>query len=624
MRIHSIRLRNFRQFSGEQTFDLRSDSQRPVSLIFGGNGAGKTTFLNAFMWGLYGTMTEDIEEPEKMITDGVWRALSTGSSAEVSVELAFDHEGHDYRLLRRAEQRKQSDAQQRCSPQVQLWRTSSDGSSEIMEAPQEKIYSILPQGISRFFFFNGERIEKLVQKGAYSEVQQDIKALLDLKQVERALEHLPRVDRRLTADLKKHGGEKASAIQTAIDDLREAEATSREELKVLESDLATLREERESVVELLRQHATAAPIQRQRDSVTEELEEARKAKDEATLERAALIASRGFLAFTDDLVKTTTAAASSLYQRGALPAPLKREFVDQLLADGACICGTPLVEHEGPWNHVKEWRQRAGLQAVETGWQELSGQMALMAGARLELQETLQAILRRITTERDRVARLEERKSELDGQLRGGRMEGVQELETKNIDLDSRIGIKQQRIGSVRTSLEQIQKEITRKTSDRSKAEVTDELADKARTRSDLVQSVQRALEEILTIRSDDMRRRLDAELKAVFSKITIKRYIPRLSEGFELALYQDVNGVELAVPKSTGENQILSLSFVAAVSKLARENRRERRAEGELPPDAGTYPIVMDAAFGSLDENYQREGSPAHWPRSHHSSSSW
>jgi DNA sulfur modification protein DndD len=69
---------------------------------------------------------------------------------------------------------------------------------------------------------------------------------------------------------------------------------------------------------------------------------------------------------------------------------------------------------------------------------------------------------------------------------------------------------------------------------------------------------------------------------------------------------------VQLQVPKSTGENQILSLSFVAAVSKLAREIRKERRAEGEAPPDAGIYPIVMDAAFGSLDQDYQQAVSRA------------
>ena len=67
-----------------------------------------------------------------------------------------------------------------------------------------------------------------------------------------------------------------------------------------------------------------------------------------------------------------------------------------------------------------------------------------------------------------------------------------------------------------------------------------------------------------------------------------------------------------MPVPKSTGENQILSLSFVAAVSKLAREIRKERRAEDDSAEGAGSYPIVMDAAFGSLDENYQEAVSRA------------
>ncbi|QIP41485.1 hypothetical protein G9444_4241 [Rhodococcus erythropolis] len=108
------------------------------------------------------------------------------------------------------------------------------------------------------------------------------------------------------------------------------------------------------------------------------------------------------------------------------------------------------------------------------------------------------------------------------------------------------------------------------------------------------------------------MRRRLEAELQAIFGSITIKKYTPRLNANFELTLHQDVDGVELQVPKSTGENQILSVSFVAAVSKLAREIRTEHRAEGDGAADSGTYPIVMDAAFGSLDKNYQKEVSRA------------
>src|SRR3979409_458070 len=108
MRIQSISLTNFRQFSGTQTLGLQSDTLKPVSLVFGGNGAGKTTLLNAFTWALSGLMSDDVEEQSRMVTDSVWRALPTGGSAEVAVELRFDHEGHDYRLRRRAQVRKES------------------------------------------------------------------------------------------------------------------------------------------------------------------------------------------------------------------------------------------------------------------------------------------------------------------------------------------------------------------------------------------------------------------------------------------------------------------------------------------------------------------------------------
>lgn len=612
MRLHSITLTNFRQFKGVQQFDLRSDTLKPVTLIFGANGAGKTTLLNAFSWALYGKMSDDVEHQQRLVTDSVWRETVTGNSVEVGVEIVFDHDGHDYRVQRRARMHKESDQQSPIAPDVQMWITKPDGSSELVGAPQEMIYTILPRGVSRFFFFNGERIENLVKKGAYSEVQQDIKVLLDLEQVERALVHLPKVDRKLTADIRKHGGDKASEIQRNIDDLNDHKMTLREQLKVLESDLATLDEERESVIDLLRQHSETAPIQKQRDDATKELDEARRSLKTALSERANLIATRGFLAFTEELAESTKAMADAMYQKGALPAPLKREFVDQLLEESECICGTPLTANTEPWNKVTDWRQRAGLQAVETVWQRLSGQIDPMTSDRSSLRDDLGQSMKRIGDQRDRVNRLEETKSELDGKLRDIRLENVQALESKRIDLDNRRGEKERQIGAVNRDLEQISKDIEQRTRDRKNAEVTDELAVKARARSDLVQNVRRALEEILEIRKEDMRRRLDEELKSVFRSITHKNYVPTLSEGFELTLHTNVDGVQLPVPKSTGENQILSLSFVAAVSKLAREIRKERRAEGQAAADAGTYPIVMDAAFGSLDHDYQEAVSRA------------
>ena len=613
MRLHSIKLTNFRQFRGTQTLELKSDTQKPVTLLFGANGAGKTTLLNAFTWGLYGTMSEDVEHQHRMITDSAWRELAVGDSTEVAVEIRFDHEGKNYRLRRSGHLRKESDEQALSSAAaLKLWTTCSDGSSEESDAPQETILSILPIGVSRFFFFNGERIEKLVKKGAYAEVQKDIKVLLQLEQVERAIAHLPKVNRKITDELKKHGGDKASTIQEAIDTLSDRQTKAKDDLKIIEGDLATLNEERNATLDLLRHHAESAPIQAERDTVSRNLIDARSAHASAIAERATLIGLKGFQAFTENLSEKTEAMADNLYRRGALPAPLKREFVDQLLEDRECICGTSLSEGTSSWEQVNVWRQRAGLQAVETAWQQLSGQLLPLADARADLKDALGNLLSRIEIERERVARLEARKSELDGKLRDSRLEGVQELESKRIDLDDRIALKNQRRGALETELAEIAREIDVKVKERSRALVTDELAQKARSRSDLVQSVKKALEEILAFREEDMRQRLDAEVKRIFKEITFKPYTPTLNEGFELTLHQEVNGVKLPVAKSTGENQILSLSFVAAVSKVARENAKGARAEGEVAEDAGTFPIVMDAAFGSLDEDYQESVSRA------------
>jgi DNA sulfur modification protein DndD len=609
VKFQSITLTNFRQFAGAQTVNLSVDSIRPVSILFGANGAGKTAFLNAFTWGLYGTMSEDVEQQERLVSDSVWRELPIGGTVEVTVEIYFDHENFNYRALRRASVLKESYEQAR-KPEtvVELWKRLSDGSSESVGAPQQTILSILPKAVSRFFFFNGERIENLVKKGAYTEVQQDIKVLLDLEQVERALIHLPKVDRRLTNELRKHGDARASEIQDAIDGLREHEQRSRENCKLLESNLAGLIEERDSVLELLRQHNEARPIQERRDAVSRELDEAKNALEAAKAEQRHLVATRGFLAFTEDLGKETEQLADGLYQKGTLPAPLKREFVDRLLDEGFCICGTELTENGAPRARVQEWQQSAGLQEVEIAWQRLRGQIASLGDARDEVHSNLTAIMRRIGSDRDRRDRLVEQKSELDGKLHNSHLEDVQALESKRIGLDNRIGVCQQKLGSGQSELDRLAKEIEQKTRERSNAELKDDLAAKARARSDLVQNVKKALDEIHAIREEDMRQRLDGKLKDVFRKITHQNHIPTLSKGFELTLHKNVgDGEALQVPKSTGENQILSLSFVAAVSELAREIRKESRAEGGSKEDSGTYPIVMDAAFGSLDQDYQQ-----------------
>jgi DNA sulfur modification protein DndD len=61
----------------------------------------------------------------------------------------------------------------------------------------------------------------------------------------------------------------------------------------------------------------------------------------------------------------------------------------------------------------------------------------------------------------------------------------------------------------------------------------------------------------------------------------------------------------ETIVAASTGENQILSLSFIGGIIDRVRHWIQENTLMG---PDSSTFPIVMDSPFGSLDEIYRRQ----------------
>ena len=93
--------------------------------------------------------------------------------------------------------------------------------------------------------------------------------------------------------------------------------------------------------------------------------------------------------------------------------------------------------------------------------------------------------------------------------------------------------------------------------------------------------------------------------MQDIFSQISFTPYIPKLSDKYELTLVENTSGKESLVAASTGENQILSLSFIGGIIEGVREWSQKNTLMG---PDSSTFPIVMDSPFGSLDEIYRKQ----------------
>ncbi|AEE51794.1 AAA family ATPase [Haliscomenobacter hydrossis] len=69
MYIKELELYNFRQYKGNNTINLETEEDKNILIVSGMNGFGKTNFLIALVWCLYGSDTEKVDEFFKKIVD---------------------------------------------------------------------------------------------------------------------------------------------------------------------------------------------------------------------------------------------------------------------------------------------------------------------------------------------------------------------------------------------------------------------------------------------------------------------------------------------------------------------------------------------------------------------------
>ena len=161
MLLKSIKLVNFRQFINESIDFAEGKDGKNVTIILGENGTGKTTFAQAFFWCLYG----DTEFSDKiMLNRKVANGMRPGQEEKVIVTLRLRHGEVEYTIVREQAYHKDFNGKVRGDNTIiDIAYKGADGNTTYVKKSlcESEVKSILPKELSRYFFFDGERIERM-------------------------------------------------------------------------------------------------------------------------------------------------------------------------------------------------------------------------------------------------------------------------------------------------------------------------------------------------------------------------------------------------------------------------------------------------------------------------------
>ena len=245
MKIRIMNLENFRQFKGQQHLDFSTDAPKNVTVIMGENGAGKTTLEQAFLWCLYGNSGLGFANPE-LINREVRDFDLRRQGCTVGVEMEIEQEGKVYQLSR-----KQFHYQNgRISEDFLVRKRNENGEWERPlndTASFATVKSILPQELSRFFFFDGERIDRmskeLTQKRDSQAFKDAVHGLVGMKPIYNAISHFGARNRRSSV-IGKFNQEISVDANVTVQGLEERSSRLEQEIKKLKETYQQAEEER--------------------------------------------------------------------------------------------------------------------------------------------------------------------------------------------------------------------------------------------------------------------------------------------------------------------------------------------------------------------------------------------
>lgn len=595
MLIKKLKLKNFRQYIGEQEITFSTDREKNVTVLIGINTSGKTTLVRSFEWILYNTNEFD---DKNLLNINIAESMQVGETQAVEGTLVIEHEGPSgdtvtYEITRKQLYTCTGTGIRSSKSEARIFYVQPDGQTKTPLDTDfySNIERILPKKLSGYFFFGGERVGSISSK---EDIETSVKGLMGLDVLANAMAHLKTVINKLKKSMDFSEDQKAQEAQNKLNDAIARKNEYEKELLNVCEQAEYYQYEKEKYSLLLRTNTETAEAQKRR----EKLEVIIKALEERTerdkKELVSAFSRNAFAFFSLPLLKKAVEMLNNSEDETESVPEMTALSIDYIIKRGICICGTCISEGSAAERNLlleKAKQPPESIGSLVRRYREQAMDYISSSDDYYSLLTDRFVALR--SDQRELGLRTDERDS-VDEKLRGAKDTAI--LERQYQDAEKKVREFGKKRDTLNEAVGACKREIA---SCESVLEVfgTKNLKNaKIALNIDYAQAVLDWVGEAYKSRESIVRKKLEEKVNANFGLMYHGSRTVAIDEKYR------VKYVDVTAEESDGLKAVKSFAFVSGLVDLAKEVlSSETSREADTCPRY--YPLVMDAPFSNVDE---------------------
>ena len=606
MLLKSITLKNFRQFK-DITLEFSTNNEKNVTIVIGDNGSGKSTLLQAFFWCLY---DKESFSDKELFNKENFKSIDINRTIAVEVIIHLIHSNTEYSIARLIEYKKNDNEQAKIVKQeFKIKKKLAEGQWIYLNAIDKiiEVDRILPEDLSKYFFFDGEKIEtmsrQLIKGKKNADFKKAVMGLTGLNALIKAREHLdPKklksVKTKFVSEYNGSANNEINKLTAEIEQLIDKIDGYKTRIGILNKNMEESQNNLENAKIEIKSYDEGRKFQERKEKLEQEFSLQQRIKKNI-IDKILLNFQQNRVNFFSSVLAYDSLKMISTFDVSGKDIPdISSKTIQYLIEKGECLCGNCLSENSEAYNNIKELLQYIPPQSIGTVVGNFVHETKRKFADNNVMFENITDEIKQLSLCSNDIAEINDEIFKISKKLSSEEMTiRVKNLQNLICKCEHTIHKNMDDIANLNRQIGAMESDISIKETKRDKLISNDENNKLIGLCIAYTEAIYELLNNEYKVKEEDIKTKLEKYINDIFQSIFNGEITITIDNDYYIDFI--INKYQEGIEISTAQSVSVIFAFIASIMKITRENSITEDKEIIAEP----YPLVMDAPWSVFDK---------------------